>query len=276
MKQLLTMLILIAAAAVHGAAQDEKFDARGERKAMLEETAAARKAKKNADETPSVAAPTGVGDPETFGRNVKFLGQTFNGAVHVYRSCDPAVLLADLGVELFPGDVCVVHQIPGPTTNATFDDLGSITLPGRAADNAIYYILNNSIYNELRNEIAGPLFSSFYYAPRLTVESAALNDPAAVNPTTGLPLNGRVTFAVGADKGFSKTLPVGFEETEFGNDSRAASRSISRSFWAGLGLPPRVVDNIYRQPMTIRFGLRVQVHGVFFGQYFYSAQLMGN
>jgi hypothetical protein len=265
-----TLTIILTAQSVW--AQKEKTDARAERRTMIEELAEMKKAQTNA----ANAQPTlNIGDAESFGKNVKFLGNASTGAVYVYRSCDPAILLAELDLTLAPEDRCVAHT-GGATTAATFDDLGSITLPGKSADNLIYYLINSTVANNYENFTPVPLFTSFTYAPRLTIESAALNDPAAVDPSTGLPLNGVLTLSANAGRFETRTIQPNASESYVDTSTRAASRGLSRSLFADLGLPPQVIDKLYRQPMTIKFGMRVTVRNVFFGQYFYAVRLMGN
>lgn len=269
------LTIILAGQSVR--AQDEnkpeKRDARAERRSMIEELA---EMKKQQARSADVVSTLGAGDAETFGKNVKFLGNGVSGAVYVYRSCDPAILLSELNLTLFPEDRCVVHT-GGAQTSAVFDDLGGVTLPARSADNLISYIINSTISNDYDNPHTNSLFTTFIYTPRLTIESAALNDPAAVNPSTGLPLNGSVTFTLGTAGRFeTRWIQAGTFESLLDNRSHVATRGLSRSFFADYGLPQSVINNLYRQPMTIRFGMRVQVRNVVFGQYFYSARFIGN
>ena len=217
-----------------------------------------------------------VGEPDSFGKNVKFLGSAVSGTIYVYHSCDPAVLLDELELTLSPNDRCLAAANGGASASATFTDIGRITIPGRSADNVIYFIANNTISNDLQNNFANGLPVFFTYIPRVTIESAALNDPTALDPTTGQPLNGSLTVGISGVKQFFRTVPAG--EFEFYNDtySTAATRGFARSYFADLGLPAAVVSNLYRQPMTIRLGMRVSVRNIFLGQYFYTMRFMGN
>lgn len=119
-----------------------------------------------------------------------------------------------------------------------------------------------------------PVFSS--YIPRLTIESAALNDPLALDPTTGQPLNGVLTFSAFGARVFNKTVAAKDSEFFFDQSSSAATRGFARSYFADLGLPQTVINNLYRQPMTIRLGMRVAARNVSFGQYSYAMRLTGN
>jgi hypothetical protein len=217
-----------------------------------------------------------VGDPDSFGKAVKFLGTAATGAVYVYHSCDAAILLAEIEVVLGADDRCLVNTLGGGTVNMTYNDLGRITIPGRSVDNVVYFILNNTVSSESQNTFVNglPVFSS--YSPRLTIESAALNDPTALDPVTGMPLNGVLTVSAFGAKVFNKTVAP--DDFEFVRDSysSAATRGFARSYFADLGLPQTVINNLYRQPMTIRLGMRVAARNVSFGQYFYAMRLTGN
>lgn len=244
------------------------------RKEFLKELADVKKEQQNP--VNSLLSVADVGEPDSFGKNVKFLGSAVSGTIYVYHSCDPQVLLDELQLTLSPDDRCLAAANGGASASATFTDIGRITIPGRSADNVIYFIANNTISHDLQNNFANGLPVFFTYSPRVTIESAALNDPAALDPVTGQPLNGSLTVGISGTKQFIRTVPAG--EFEFFNDtySTAATRGFARSYFADLGLPPTVVNNLYRQPMTIRLGMRVSVRNIFLGQYFYTMRFMGN
>ena len=274
MKKQLLILLMICAGVQITAAQQKNADAEEARRAFQKEQIDIRKEQQNP--VNSLLSTADVGEPDSFGKNVKFLGTAVTGVVYVYYSCDPAILLAEAGVTLGADDRCLVNAVGGASASATYTDLGRITIPGRSADNVIYFVLNNTISNDFQNPFANGLFVTFNYIPRLTIESAALNDPAAVDPTTGQPLNGVLTVSGFGSKTFFRTIPTG--ESEFYDDrySSAATRGFARSYFADLGLPQTVINNLYRQPMTIRLGMRVGARNVYFGQYFYSMRLTGN
>ncbi len=274
MRKQLVVLLLVCAGIQITAAQKNTDAEQENRRAIQKEIAEARKEQQQP--VNSLLSAADVGEPDSFGRNVKFLGTAATGVVYVYRSCDPAILLADLELVLGADDRCLVNTVGGGTLSATFNDLGRITIPGRSADNVIYFVLNNTVSSETQNTFAGglPVFSS--YIPRLTIESAALSDPAALDPVTGQPLNGVLTVSAFGAKIFNKTILPGDAEFFYETYSSAATRGFARSYFADLGLPQTVINNLYRQPMTIRLGMRVASRNVSFGQYFYAMRLTGN
>lgn len=269
-----TLILMMTICLAFQAAAQKNANSESDRKSVLKELADVKKEQQNP--VNSLLSVADVGEPDSFGRNAKFLGTAATGGVYVYRSCDPQILLDELELTLGADDRCLAHTVGGATSSATFNDLGRITIPGRSADNVIYFVLNNTVSSETQNSFANglPVFSS--YIPRLTIESAALNDPAALDPTTGQPLNGVLTVSAFGARVFNKTVFAGDFEFFYDTYSSAATRGFARSYFADLGLPQTVINNLYRQPMTIRLGMRVSARGVSFGQYFYAMRLTGN
>lgn len=280
MKKLLSLILICAgfqiaaAQKVQEVEKAQKQSISDERNLLLKEIWDVRKEQQ--EPVNSMLTANAVGEPDSFGKNIKFLGTAATGVVYVYHSCDPPVLLAELNLTLGADDRCLAHTVGGGFSTGTFDDLGRITIPAKAADNVIYFILNNTVSNDFRNDYANGFPAFFSYSPRLTIESAALNDPAAVHPTTGLPLNGVLTVSAFGAKIFNKIIPANSSDFSFDHYSSAATRGFARGYFADLGLPPSVINNLYKQPMTIKLGMRVSVRGVHFGQYLYAMRLTGN
>src|SRR5215203_2576305 len=106
MKKLLLLVLICAgfqslSAQQKVAAKDEtstKAAISEERKAMLKERLESQS--KGKIDPESLISVTDVGEPDSFGKTAKFLGTATSGIVYVYYSCDPAVLLADIGLVL--------------------------------------------------------------------------------------------------------------------------------------------------------------------------------
>jgi hypothetical protein len=268
------LILMMIGLSLQAASAQKKADAEGARKAVSKELAEIKKEQRNP--VNSLLSAADVGEPDSFGKNAKFLGSAATGTVYVYHSCDPQVLLDELELVLGADDRCLAHTVGSPTSTGTFTDLGRITIPGRTVDNVIYFIVNNGVSTDLQNNFANGLPVFFTYIPRVTIESAALNDPAAVDPVTGLPLNGSLTVGVSGVKQYIRTVPAGEFEFFFDQYASAATRGFARSYFADIGLPASVISSLYRQPMTIRLGMRLSVRNVTAGQYFYTMRFMGN
>jgi len=63
------------------------------------------------------------------------------------------------------------------------------------------------------------------------------------------------------------------------NDSYASvgGRGLSRTYFAALGLPPTVINNLFKRSMTLKFGIRADVNGPMQQAFFsYTFRLLGN
>jgi hypothetical protein len=158
-----------------------------------------------------------------------------------------------------------------------------ITIPGNTVDNVVYPMLNNNVgYDAFAAEAApgngyGSGFAFFRFTPVVTIESVALNDPAAIHPTTGLPMNGSYTTSLSGTR--VRNFLVRDDDFISDNDSYAsvAGRGLSRAYFASLGLPQSVINNLFKKSMTLKFGIRADVNGpVQQAFYSYTFRLLGN
>ena len=277
MKKLLSTLLVLAVCSQIGLAQKSSISAKEIRK----ETAAIKKEAANAL---LVATPADYNDTASFGKNAKFLGSLYAGTVYVYRSCDPQVLLDELQLTLASDDHCIVHTASTPmATTTVFDPVWQITLPGNTVDNVVYPMLNNQVGYDATPSAAptgngyGAGFAFVRFTPVVSIESVALNDPAAIDPNTGLPMNGSFTASLPGTR--VKSFLVRDDDFISENDSYAsvAGRGLSRTYFAALGLPQNVINNLFRRSMTLKFGIRADVNGPVQHAFFsYTFRLLGN
>lgn len=222
------------------------------------------------------ASPADFADPDSFGKNVKFLGSMYAGTLYIYKSCDPQVLLDELGVTLAPDDKCVAHSDAAPMANTeVYDPVWQITIPGRTVDNVIYPLLNHGGgYNIYDGSLSGS--TQIIYVPRVTIVSNALNDPAALNPD-GTPMNGSFTTSLAGSQVRVFDYTAGQFMSDATSRSSVSGRGFSRSYFASLGLPPNVINQLFRQPMTLKFGIRARISGPLQdAAFFYTVRLLGN
>jgi hypothetical protein len=226
----------------------------------------------------SAAAPTTasltddtVGEAGSFNKAAKFFGTASTGVILVEPDCDP-LIVGDLG----PDDRCLEITDPAITTIGTFNNIGRITLPGKLADNIIYLIGNHTASYIFQNTTGAPVSALASYIPSVTIESAALNDPAAIDPNTNLPMNGSYTTTGIGSKFSNQTLAAAAIDSEGESFTRANTNGFSRTFWTALGLPDSVINEIYKKPMTIKLNVTVRVRRVESGVFFFSTRLLGN
>jgi hypothetical protein len=278
MKKLLTVLFTIAVSIQIAFAQKTEKSASSLRDVQNEIVEAKRQAANVAS-----LVPADFNDTASFGRNAKFLGSLYAGTLYVYRSCDPQILFDELQLTLAADDHCIVHNTATPmATTSVFDPVWQVTIPGNSVDNVIYPMLNNTVGYDaypsvVNNNGYGVGFASIRFSPVVTIESTALNDPAAVDPITGAPLNGSYTATLPGTrvKGFMVNADDFFSE----NDSYASvsGRGLSRVYFASLGLPNTVINNLFKRSMTLKFGIRADVNGPVQQAFFsYQFRLLGN
>jgi hypothetical protein len=284
MKKLIVLTLLVLSAAFVSLAQSKghetvrtKADEAAIREQRQEEQRELKELKLGTQAADSLV-PADFNDTDSFGQNVKFLGSLYAGTLYVYKSCDPAVLLADLGLVLAPDDHCAVHDyatVNGPRmpTTTVFDPVWQITIPKNTISNVVYPLLNNGIAYDAINGIGGP--ASVVYTPRLTIESDALNDPAAVD-SNGNPLNGSLTVSLTGSRVKNFSIIPGEFITDIDNYASVAGRGLSRVYFRSIGLPNSVINNLFKKDMTLKFGIRARITGpIDYANFFYTFRLMG-
>lgn len=225
-----------------------------------------------------MAQPSDFYDTESFGKNAKFLGSLYAGTVYVYHSCDPTILETEIGLVLAPDDKCIAYtpNTPGGPISDYFDPAWEITIPGKTVDNVIFPMINNGPGYDSYDAGTGSAVS-FFYTPRLTIESDALNDPAAINPNTGLPMNGSFTTSLAGNKTLFFTNEPGAARSEYNAYASVGGRGLSRSYFQALGLPNNVINKLFKKDMKLKFGIRMRVQGqIDFAQFYYTYRLLGN
>ena len=126
------------------------------------------------------------------------------------------------------------------------------------------------------NASAGTAFGRMTYVPSVTIESSALNDPSLIDPTTGNPFNGSFTTTGIGTYSTTKTLASGATEFQALSYSRANTLGFSRTYFAGLGLPSNVIDDLFKRPMTIRLNVRVSSRWVDSATMLFTIRFLGN
>lgn len=267
-----------------GSAENSKTHADEARRAAL---AAVREIKADSRITPTLeVGPLDFYDGDSFGKSVIFLGSLYAGTVYVADLTGQTVNANGCPTtppnNFAPDDYCF-NKAPGvpmpvPTPGGAFievfDPAWQITIPGNTVKNVIYPMLNNTVSVFSTGTTTGP--SSVVYTPRITIVSDALNDPLAINPD-GTPMNGSFTTSLTGTYFRSSFVPsAGPFTSETQNYASVAGRGISRAFWRTVGLPDSVINNIYKKPMTLKFGIRFRLsNSPDEAIFFYTFRLIG-
>lgn len=263
----------------------QKFDASAEKARQKADIIAARKEAIREKQEMKLGARTEASltqspynDTDSFGKNVKFLGSLYAGTVYVYHTCDPVIFEQEMGVPLAPDDKCVAYtpNTAGGSTFEFYDPAWEIEIPKNTVDNVIYPLLNNSVgFDSFTTPGTFPVL--FFYIPRVTIVSDALNDPAAINPNTGLPMNGSFTTSLAGSRTRQFNMPVNDFVADYENYGSVAGRGLSRAYFQALGLPNNVINKLFNKKMTLKFGIRGRATGpIDFAQFFFTYRLMGN
>jgi len=207
---------------------------------------------------PAPPAAPGGSDTDSFGRNVTFDGLLQAGTVSLFA--DPA------GCTPLPGDPapgpddrCVVlNPAPGLTT-FDFPDIGRLTIPGRSAHSLLCHWLTPIAYYSFQNPTG--VFQSlatYRLSPYVIVESSVLSDPALIDPTTGLPFNGKLETAFAATYQDSQSLDVNQSATRRFSETRVCIGGFltKANLMSTYGLTDAQATQVFRHDMTLRFGLR--------------------
>lgn len=217
----------------------------------------------------ALAAPTleEVGDVDSFGRAVKWLGVT-QGNVTLDAACPP------------PGDDphCVTLN-PAPAATAfSFDDIARIVLPGKAANSLLCYWFSPFLNISYRNPGATPEVARLRYFPTLTVENPVLDDPALIDASTGLPFGGRLLTGMTSSESFEVPLDPGQQVTERTRDSTVCIAGFlsQRALVNNYGLTEAQAREFFRQRTTVRLNVSGNARHVQFASLIFGFRIVGD
>jgi hypothetical protein len=185
-----------------------------------------------------------VGDGDSFSRPVKFLGFAQTDFVSIAQDCtgsDPARCTA----------------VTDPRFTATISYIGDeavIHLPARAAKSLLCFNLTPLGNITILNSSGSLAEGLAIMGARWRIESEVLNDPTLINPATGLPFGGVLPGGASLDIE-QRTIADGEYQTFYPLHSRGCiSGHLSRRSLVGMGLSDAQAREVFRKPMTIRFG----------------------
>lgn len=222
----------------------------------------------------SVAAETetvtieDVGDVESFGRSVTYLGFAETAIVRLRQDCSSEL----------PEQRCVPLAPAPDVTSFDEADLARIKLPARATHSRICYTVNSFGGYEFLNTTGVPQpFAEFSARAIVTVESPVLDDPRLIDLRTGLPFGGRIVIP----------LPTVREVRSVAVDELAFKQLwLTRGCNAGLvskrflmenhGLSETLANRFFQKPVTLRFGAAGTAQIVSFANYLYGIRLYGD
>ncbi len=209
-----------------------------------------------------------VGDADSFGRNVTYLGLTQTLGVTVQPDCtgsDPTL------------ERCVFAAPAPASTSFDEPDLATMNLPPRATRSLMCFTLTPFISVQWNNYLASPAPARFSASAVITIENEVLADPTLVDPSTGLPFGGALTLGLSTFHD-EHTLQPGELDSKTMFLSRACIAGLvsKRALVDNYGLTDAQATQFFKKPMTLRFGSRGSVALADFSNYFYGIRLYGD
>jgi hypothetical protein len=201
------------------------------------------------------APPTAaeVGDVDSFGHNVQYMGAK-SGFITLSPVCTPAP--TPVPPATVNDDQCFTLSAAPALTNFDAEDILRIKLPKKATRTIIYPALNFFINYQLQNTTG--VFQSqgvFAFTALLSIESDVLLDPSIIDPQTGLPANGKLvgqfSYAFRDDRSMDVNDRQRLRETLV----RVGNAGINKAQLVGMGLSEAVVDDLFKNAMTIRMSV---------------------
>ena len=210
-----------------------------------------------------------VGDPDSFGKPVKWLGLMSTPFYVVAANCD--------GVD--PSTVCL--QTDAGSDGRVFrelDGLDEITLPGKSVENFLCHAQTPLINGTLANNMGLPnrrVFLGVY--PVVTLSSPVLNAPGLVDPETGDPLNGRLKLYMPSVVSDQVLEPGARTLIRNASTRSCIGGFLTRaSLMSQYGLTSAQVDQLYGGPMTLTLGATVYGNGVQVANVYVGYRFTGN
>ena len=189
-----------------------------------------------------------VGDADSFGNNVIYLGMATTPSITFKSNC---------AISPPPAPNRCVTLSPQPAlTTFKENKLDTIELPAKVTQSLLCLAVTPSVAFLFNNQtgVAQPM-AKFSARPTVVIENAVLNDPALIDPTTGLPFNGRITLPLATYSEF-RNMAIGEKEYKQLFLSRHCIEGISRSaLIQAYGLPPAIAADFFSQPIKLTFGV---------------------
>lgn len=218
----------------------------------------------------SMAAVTDeeVGDSDSFGRNVTWLGLT-----NAFITLDPAC-----PVPASPDEPCQTLAPSPAITTFNFVDAVRIKLPAKATHSLLCYWFSPVLTINYNNPTAAPVIARLRYNPTLTVENPLLDDPALIDPTTGLPFGGSLLTGMTSSERFEVPLSPGVQFTERTRDSTVCIAGLlsRRALVDTYGLTDAQAKDFFKQPTTIRLNVSGSARYVGFASLIFGLRIVGD
>ncbi len=134
----------------------------------------------------------------------------------------------------------------------------------------LYYVFQNSTGTVQPN-------ATLRLTPYVVIESEVLNDPALIDPMTGLPFNGKLETAFAASYRDSLSLAPGHFSTHQFSATRVCIQGfLSKGMLEAYGLTEAQATAVFRHDNVLRFGVRGEASMLAFGSAIYGLRIVGD
>jgi hypothetical protein len=225
--------------------------------------------------TARAAGPTvdDVGDVDSFGRNVIYLGLAQTSAISLLDDCTP-----DPTSPPGPNDRCITLGPQPGVTSFNEAKLASMRIPAKSSQSMLCFSLTPQMSFEFLNltGVAQPN-ARFAARPVVVVQNNVLNDPTLIDPNTGAPFNGEFTLTL-STYSESRNLAAGEREQKqlFLSRDCIAGLVSKRSLVENYGLTDTQAKKFFNEPITLVFGASGTAQLVDFAAYFYGIRIYGD
>jgi len=200
-----------------------------------------------------------VGDADSFGSNAHFMGAASGFIVLQTDPCTtptPTPTPSPPSVNPANGNQCFQITDTSVTTSFDAENSARINLPGGAAKTIIYPMLTFFYTYNMNNTTGASAQARFQFSANITIVSAVLNDPSCIDPNTSAPCGGQLTFQFTPNRVFDDRHLDTAEHAQVRMTlTRAGVAGISRANLIGQGLPPVLVDKLFKNPMTLQLNV---------------------
>lgn len=218
-----------------------------------------------------------VGDLDSLGRNAKFMGAASGNIILQTDPCPSPTPGPSPSTNPANGDQC--FQITDTSMSTEFDAQNScrINLPRASTQDIIYPVLTFFYRYNMSNKTGNTDQARFEFMADITIVSEVLNDPSCVDPNTGKPCFGRLQHLFTRTRVFDDRRLDAGEHAEWRMSlTRAGNAGINKANLIASGLSPTLVDNLFRNPMTIQLNVFGTAKRVDFAQIITNMRLFGD
>jgi hypothetical protein len=189
-----------------------------------------------------------VGDSDSFGRNVVWLGLT-----SAFINLDPGCPFPGSG----PDDLCQTLAPAPAVTSFNYPDAARIQLPAKATHSLLCYWFSPVLNVFWHNPTASPVIGRLRYNPTLTLENPVLDDPALIDPTTGAPFAGKLLTSMTSSERFETPLAPGVQFFERTRDSAVCMAGLisRRALVDTYGLTDAQATQFFKKPTMVRLNV---------------------